>query len=372
MKIQNASDLQNLCVLATPEGVSLEYKEKEDSRTAELSRIDRRSIAEAVTAFANSEGGVLVFGLRSEKRQGIDVASDIRPISDVAVCRNLIELVVSTNVSPSLPRLTVDAIEIADGAGIVVCHVPRSELRPHMCTAQGVHRYLRRGFEGNALMTPTEVKDQMLAVRDAVLEPIISYPAGGSFSIAKTWISASVSIGFSLKNVGQALCRNPFLRVKADCDLHSSSVTFDAALEAWKTTFPYGTLIHVDDQQTCLSLSFNAAVRLDYLEHFFRNEETELTESVIILPGSQNHHLQTITDKKSLDQIELNLRFGSENSAADAKTVSFSRSHLAKGLLQQSVVQDMYMQNIGPFRSDVLNRFAGCNKAEEQAADMPS
>ena len=357
LEIQVADDLANLCALATPEGISLEFKEKEDRSTPELSRGDRRSIAEAVTAFANSDGGTLIFGMRSEKRQGVDVASEIQPISNVAACRSLVELVAATNVAPTPRNLTVHTIEVSAGTGVVVCSLPRSELRPHMCTAQGVHRYLRRGFEGNALMTPTEVRDQILAVRNAILEPVISYPAGGSFSMAQIWISVSLPVVFSLKNIGQALCRNPFLRVKADCALHSHSATFDGALNAWKTTFPDGTLIHVDDRLTCLSVSLNAAVRLDNLEFFFRNDKADLTESVVILPGSANRHLKTVTDKSSLESVEFQLRFGAENAVVDNRTVSFSRTELAKGLLQQHTVQDMYTQNIGAFRSDLVEQF---------------
>ena len=206
-------------------------------------------------------------------------------------------------------------------------------------------------------MTPSEVRDQILAVRDAILEPIISYPAGGSFSPGPRWISLSAPIVFSLRNVGRALCRNPFLRVKGDVNLYSHSATYDGALAAWKTMFPDGTLIHVDDQQSCLSLSVNACVLSNRLSALFDSQSTDLTDAVMIFPGSRNHNVDTVTDKTSLEGIELYLRYGAENAPVTDKTVSFSRRQLARGLLQQSSIRDMHMQNFGPWIQALVDQY---------------
>jgi hypothetical protein len=200
-----------------------------------------------------------------------------------------------------------------------------------MSTAPGVHSYFRRSFDGNVPMTPSEIRDQILAVRDAILEPVIGYPAGGMFSPSPHWISCSISIVFSLKNVGRALCRNPFLRVKPDCDLNSYTATYDGALEAWKTMFPYGTLIHVDDQQTCLALNFNACVYADVLGAHFYKGDSDLTETVFIFPGCPNHQVETISDKTSLRGIDFHLRYGAENAPVTEQTITYSRKELAKG-----------------------------------------
>jgi hypothetical protein len=352
-------DLESLCFNQVAEGLQLEFKEKEDPTTAVLSKTDQKGIAEVVSAFANSDGGTLIFGVKTHRKGSADVALELVAIADVAQFARNFSTVCSLNVSPQNPRLRVRTIAANQktNAGFLVCDVERSDLRPHMSTAPGVHRYYRRSFEGTVPMTPSEVRDQILAVRDAILEPVIAFPAGGMFSPNAHWISASVSIVFSLKNTGRALCRNPFFRVKGDCELHSHSATFDGALAAWKTMFPYGTLIHVDDQLSCLALSLNACILPSVLAANFNKRSHDLTQSVMIFPGSGNHQVQTITDKVSLENVELHLRYGAENAPVADTTLVFGRRDLARGVLAMRNVRDMYIQNYGPWAADLVERF---------------
>jgi hypothetical protein len=350
-------EIESLCTNAVAESLQLEFKEKEDPSTSALSRTDKKQIAEAVSSFANSDGGTIIFGVRSERRGDSDVASELKPIADAADFASNFKMVCSLNVSPSLIPAQVRAVLVpGSNDGFIVCEVVRSNARPHMSTAPGVHSYFRRSFQGNVPMTPTEVRDQILAVRDAILEPIINYPAGGMYSMGYNWVSGRTSVVLSLKNVGQALCRNPFLRVSSETKLHSNSATFDAALGAWKTTFPYGTLIHVDDQESCLTLAFHIAVRFDILHRLFEHNASDFTESVLVLPAADSYRLDTITDKVSLEEICLHLKFGAENAPATESVVPLTRSKIASGVLSQGAVRDFYMQSTGPWRSDLLQR----------------
>lgn len=357
-EFSTSHDIESLCSNAVAEGLRLEFKEKEDPSTPALSRTDKKQIAEAVSSFANSDGGTVIFGIKSARRGDADVAVEVRPIAEIDQFASNFHMVCSLNVSPPLPHIEVHAVPMDDGGnGVLVCEVFRSDQRPHMSTAPGVHSYFRRSFQGNVPMTPSEVRDQILAVRDAILEPVISYPAGGSYSMGYNWVSARSSIVFSLKNVGQALCRNPFLRAKSDVKLQSHTARFDQNLGAWKTTFPYGTLIHVDDQERCLSLAFNALVRFDTLHLLFESGASDFTESVYFFHASDNYHVDTVTDKTSLEEITFDLRFGAENAPAVTSSVSLSRRQIAAGVLSESTIRDMFMQNIGAWRTDLIQPF---------------
>lgn len=370
LDLNSSADFESLCVNAVAEGLRLEFKEKEDPSTATLSRGDKKQIAEPVSSFANSDGGTIIFGVKTEKRSGSDVAVNLRPIADIEQFASNFRMVCSLNVSPPVPHTEVRAIACENtGQGFIVCEVSRSDKRPHMSTAPGVHSYFRRSFEGNVPMTPSEVRDQILAVRDAILEPVVPAPAGGSFSMNHDWVSARVSFVFYLRNVGQALCRIPFLRVKSSCKLHSHQATYDRVLRAWKTEFPYGTLIHVEDQLRCLSLAFHACVRFDILRALFKTEAMDLTESVMIFPGSDNYHTTTVTDKVSLSGIDFELRFGAENAPATTAEISFSRRQLAKAILSQSTIVDMYTQNVGIFREDLVRGFDSSSDESEPTLD---
>lgn len=353
-----SADFESLCVNAVAEGLRLEFKEKENPSTSALSKGDKKQIAEAVSSFANSDGGTIIFGIKTKRSGDSDIASELKPIANVEQFASNFRMVCSLNVSPPVPHVEVRSVALQDSDdGLIVCEVPRSDQRPHMSTAPGVHSYFRRSFQGNVPMTPSEVRDQILAVRDAILEPIAKFPAGGMYSMGRSWVSARASVVFALKNVGQALCRNPFLRVRSAVKLVSHSATFDSALGAWKTTFPNGTFIHVDDQESCLSVGFNMAVRFDVLNRLFDSMATDFTECVVVLPGAQNHILKTITDKTSLEEIQFDLRYGAENAPARSSAITLNRRQIATGVLSESAVRDFYVQNFGAWRADLLERF---------------
>lgn len=358
--LRSLVDLHSLCENGVSEGLNLEFKQKEDPRTPTLGRVDKKNIAQAVSSFANSDGGILIFGIRSVRYSGLDVAQELVPIAEVDHFLAQFQVVCSLNVSPDLVGLTAWSIYSGDGeaSGFVVCEIERSNRRPHMSTAPGVHSYYRRSFEGAVPMTPSEVRDQILAVRDAILQPVVKAYSGGSFTNHRDWISARTSIGFHLKNVGQALCKNPFLRVQASCELHSHSYAFDHALQAWKTDFPYGTLIHVDDQKSCFSLSLIVIIRADVLGQKFDAGETNLTDAVIVPPGSTEFPVQTISDKVSLEGVDFKLRYGAENAPATESVISLSRRDIAKRLLEEPTVRDMALHWPYPFRLDLVTEFA--------------
>ena len=86
----------------TPEGLHLEYKRKADPSPPVLSKDERKAIAEAVSAFANSDGGILVLGVRSETRNHADIAVEIVPIAGIDQLHGEIRKIVELNVSPQV------------------------------------------------------------------------------------------------------------------------------------------------------------------------------------------------------------------------------------------------------------------------------
>jgi hypothetical protein len=356
-ELRSAADVQRLCDAAAPEGLLLEFKEKEDPSTPELSRVDKRSIAETITAFANADGGTLVFGVRTRSQQGVDVADEIRPISNVGICKNLVELVASTNVSPSPSQIGITAIETEKGSGVVVCTLPRSDLRPHMCTAQNVHRYLRRGFEGNALMTPTEVRDQTLAVREAVIKPVVTLSRAGSFSNMGDWVAIGFSMQFGIENVGTRACLNPFLRTRSNESARSHSGHFDQRLKMWKSDIAYGTLVHVDDSIDFFRLDFISRVTGQDLSREFRSPHPKPADAVRLYDGVDDLHSRTITDKTEIDGLVFDIVYGAENASVRTATYSFTREEIAARIITQfeDNIRQMLIADVSPWRSDVIN-----------------
>jgi Putative DNA-binding domain len=334
MIVNSAKDLMELCSSATPEGLHLEYKRKADPKTPSLDKGDKRSIAEVIVSFANSDGGILIYGIESKKIDGLDVAHSLVSIAEIDKFVGEMRLVAELNVSPQVRGLVIEAIPKGDGsdAGFAICRVPSSDHRPHMSTAPEVHRYYRRSFTGSSLMTPSEIRDQILATREAVLEPIIQTGGGSGFAKRPSWIGIGSEISFALRNIGSRLCREPYLRVSASCDLTSHSYRFDARLGAWKTEYPTGTLIHVDDQIHCIKLDYMARIEIEPLLNRSKPTVRSLLDSVTIFPGNDVYKAASF-DGDSLDSIELKIAFGAENATSRTSVITVSRYELAQRIL---------------------------------------
>jgi hypothetical protein len=68
--------IQELIDARVQESVQLEFKRKEDLTTGILSKNDRRSLGPALSAFANSAGGLLIWGIQAARdpTDGVDAA----------------------------------------------------------------------------------------------------------------------------------------------------------------------------------------------------------------------------------------------------------------------------------------------------------
>jgi len=63
------------------ENISLEFKTKANVGTGEPNRDDRRNLGIALSAFSNPMGGLIVWGVRTEKNaDNVDCATEVRPI----------------------------------------------------------------------------------------------------------------------------------------------------------------------------------------------------------------------------------------------------------------------------------------------------
>jgi predicted HTH transcriptional regulator len=47
----------------------LEFKQKADATNGELAKVDRRNLAEVLSAFSNSMGGLIVWGIEAKKNR---------------------------------------------------------------------------------------------------------------------------------------------------------------------------------------------------------------------------------------------------------------------------------------------------------------
>ncbi len=59
----------------------LEFKEKSNPKNANLSDDDQTNYSKALSGFANSDGGVLIWGITCKKENDMDMVSEKKPIT---------------------------------------------------------------------------------------------------------------------------------------------------------------------------------------------------------------------------------------------------------------------------------------------------
>jgi hypothetical protein len=102
-----------------------------------------------IGAFANSEGGVIVWGVIAKKDSvtGVDAVSDLELVPDVfALKSRLMELRHEAG-DPPVSNIEIKELLIPDSSteGFVVCHIPESSNKPHRSEFSDRRFYLRMG-----------------------------------------------------------------------------------------------------------------------------------------------------------------------------------------------------------------------------------
>jgi hypothetical protein len=130
----------------TKEGLYLEFKMKKHDDSAELDTSDARQFSRALSGFANSDGGLLIWGVETDKH---DCACALKPMSAVRDFEGRLKKSLLNAVQPFVDGVTMESIIEPDvaGSGYVKVLIPRSDKTPHRAML-AEREYFRRSTEG--------------------------------------------------------------------------------------------------------------------------------------------------------------------------------------------------------------------------------
>jgi Putative DNA-binding domain len=198
------------------ENVSLEFKTKANSGTGEPNRDDRRNLGIALSAFSNSMGGLIVWGVRAEKNaDNVDCAIELQPIGEIERFKADVTRLLSQALMPRHEGIFVEAIPAGNpqGAGYLAIYVERSERRPHRC--EFVERqYFKRTGDSSVAMEHYDIEDSFkrLVVPWLEVEWLIrpGQTRGGPDPSFR-----QVVIDICLRNPSPVTARFPYLNLRA-------------------------------------------------------------------------------------------------------------------------------------------------------------
>jgi hypothetical protein len=143
------------------ENVALEFKTKSNPGTGEPNRDDRRNLGIALSAFANSMGGLIVWGVRAEKNEdNVDCATELQPIGEIERFKADVTRLLSQVLMPRHEGIFVEVIPAGNpqGAGYLAIYVERSERRPHRCECVE-KQYFKRVGDSSIAMEHYDIED---------------------------------------------------------------------------------------------------------------------------------------------------------------------------------------------------------------------
>jgi hypothetical protein len=191
------------------EHVSLDFKTVSDSELKKEG--DKKHLAEAVSGFANSAGGLVIWGIATEKLSGQDVASRTVTISNVRRFVARLEEATPFVVTPPLQGVVHRAFEQADESGFAVTYVPESDVGPHMALL-GHDRFFKRAGDRFYRMAQFDIADMFGRRQRPLLT--LSYVLQFGASRWQDVTRHEIHVLLILTNDGRASAVAPYLRLE--------------------------------------------------------------------------------------------------------------------------------------------------------------
>jgi hypothetical protein len=155
-------DLEKYIKLEIAENIHLDYK-----ASPALSKKNRDEICKDVSSFANSDGGLLIYGILEE--------DDLTTVLDVGVekssiSREWIEQVINTNISPNIPGIEIIEIQKDKTNSYYAIKIPKSFNGPHQAPDK---KYYKRYNFTSSPMEHYEIED--INNRRLIVPPLVDF-----------------------------------------------------------------------------------------------------------------------------------------------------------------------------------------------------
>ena len=158
-------------------------------------------IEDIVSGFANSSGGLIIWGVDGRKNaDGIDCAVSRIPIDPVNQFVSRLNELTGEAVSPMSEGIRHKAIIVAGSAGLAMSYIPESDSGPHMAKL-GEDRYYKRSGDSFYRMEHFDLED-MFGRRKKPKLVLSTRVTGSGFSL---------TIYVGIRNEGRGTAKAPYL-----------------------------------------------------------------------------------------------------------------------------------------------------------------
>jgi predicted HTH transcriptional regulator len=133
-------DLKSLITLGVEESINLDFKA---AGSLDITDKKKAEIAKDVSAFANSAGGMIIYGINEVNHK----ASSFSPIDGSTYTKEWLEQIIQTRIQRKIEDLKIIPVRIDNDVhkSIYVIKIPESSSAPHMTSDKKF--YKRYNFE---------------------------------------------------------------------------------------------------------------------------------------------------------------------------------------------------------------------------------
>jgi hypothetical protein len=177
LDVKTRGDLQKLVDDKVPESLTLEYKA---SNALGRENDQRTELVKDVTAFANSAGGQIIYGIAEQREaEGVSYSLD-DGVDSTRISPEWIDQVIASNASPRLQGLRIVPVPLeATNRVAYVLTIPQAtSFAPHQNTYD--QKYYRRSEGRSTAMYDYEIRDVLRRATTPDLWIDLSFPNGKS------------------------------------------------------------------------------------------------------------------------------------------------------------------------------------------------
>lgn len=158
-----SEDIDRIIASQVPESKTLDYKAELKIEKGD----DRKEFIADISAFINTEGGALIFGikeLKDTKGQNTGIPESKTPIEidNIDKLTQQIEDLVQNNLEPKVNNLSINTIEIETGKYVLVISIQKTFGLPHMITYKSVNKFYKRRNSGKYLVDVYELQSAFI------------------------------------------------------------------------------------------------------------------------------------------------------------------------------------------------------------------
>ena len=140
------------------ENKSLEYK----SELHLESRDEKKEFLADITAFANADGGDIIFGVKEDAQTGLPVelvGICVKSVDDIVL---KVENLLRDSVSPRIPTVVYKALNMPEDKIILIIRIDASYLSPHRVIYGGFDKFFSRNSKGKYPMDVDELRSSFI------------------------------------------------------------------------------------------------------------------------------------------------------------------------------------------------------------------